>query len=158
MTDKKEDNVIKIEAEINIDAIKRSVDDALDLNDNEELFNQLVEFERVKKQANDILDQVKSIEGDVKGLIKSKADALYGIEWEAIKGRNYKITKSPTGSVFAIDGKVQKKFLVIKESIDTKAVNAYVKEKGKLPTGVDYNPQRGSSIRITVHEDDQTQL
>lgn len=146
------DNIIKIEAEIDIDAVKAAIEEAKDLNDNEELFNKLVEFERVKKQAADILDQVKSIEEDVKGFIKSKANALYGNEWEAIKGPNYKITKSPTGSVYAISGKVQKKFLVIKESVDTKQVNAYIKEKGKLPTGLDYNPDRGNSIRITVHD------
>jgi hypothetical protein len=146
-------NIIKINAEFDIDLVKESVEKAKDLNDNEELFEQLVGFEKIKKQASDILDQIKSVEDDVKGLIKTKANALYGNEWEAIKGHNYKITKSPTGSVFNIDGKPQKKFLVIKESINTKEVNTYIKEKGKLPVGIDYNGERGSSIRITVHQE-----
>lgn len=148
------DNVVKIDVEIDINSIKNLIDESKDLNNNEELFNKLIEFERIKKQAGDILDKVKSIEEEVKGFIGSKGNALYGNEWEAIKGEHYKITKSPTGSVFAISGKVQKKFLVIKESVDTKEVNTYIKEKGKIPSGIDYNPSRGSSIRITIHDNE----
>ena len=144
---------IKIEAEIDIEAVKQSIEDAKDLNDNEELFNKLVEVYRVKKQAEDILDSLKTIEETVKGAIKSRAEELYGPEWEAVKGKNYKITRSSTGAVFSIAGKVQKKFIVVKESVDTKAVNAYIKEKGKLPAGLEYNASRGSSIRITVQDE-----
>jgi len=149
---------IEIQATINLDQLKQVVEDSKDLNDNKELFNKLVEVQRVKDQVGEILDQLTSVEQEVKGLINSKANSLYGNEWSAIKGDGYKITKSGTGAVFAIAGKVQKKFLVIKESLDTKAVNAYIKEKGKLPTGVDYNLSRGHSIRITVNDNGQTEL
>jgi hypothetical protein len=143
---------IKIEAEIDIEGLKETIENAKDLNDNKELFDRLVEVARIKKIANDILDQTASIEGQVKGLINSKATALYGNEWEAIKGDNYKITRSGTGAVFKIIGKVQNKFKVVKESLDTEAVTDYIRKSGKLPTGVDYNPTRGSSIRITVQD------
>ena len=148
------EEVIKIEAEIDIKSLKSSSEDAADLNDNEEVFNKLIEVYRVKKQAEDILDSLKTIEETVKSAIKSRATELYGPEWEAVKGKNYKITRSETGAVFSVAGKVQKKFIVVKESVDTKAVNQYIKEKGKLPTGLEYNATRGSSIRITVHDNE----
>lgn len=145
---------IKLEAEIDLDSLRDTIENAKDLNDNKKLFSQLVQVARVKKQVKDILDQADSIEAQVKGFIDSKAKALYGNDWEAIKGDDYKITRSGTGAVFGIIGKVQKKFKVIKETLDTKAVNDYIKETGKLPTGIDYNPTRGSSIRITVQDNE----
>lgn len=148
------EEIIKIEAEIDIKSLRNLIEDAADLNDNEEVFNKLIEVYRVKKQAEDILDSLKTIEETAKSAIKSRATELYGPEWEAVKGKNYKITRSSTGAVFSIAGKVQKKFKVIKESVDTKAVNQYIKKKGKLPTGLEYNATRGSSIRITVHDNE----
>ncbi len=145
---------IKIELEINIDELKDIVNDATDLNDNQQLFSNLVEFERAKKRINAVLDQLISIESDAKGLIKSKAEALYGSEWSAIKGKGYKITKSSTGAVFNIFGKPPKEFLVIKEALDTKLVEAHIKETGKLPKGIEYSPSRGTSLRITVDSND----
>lgn len=149
--------VIKIEAEIDLESLKTIIEDASNLNDNEEVFNKLIEVYRVKKQAEDILDSLKTIEDTVKSTIKSRATELYGPEWEAVKGTNYKITRSSTGAVFNISGKVQKKFKIVKESVDTKAVNEYIKEKGKLPAGLEYNASRGSSIRITVHDNENSQ-
>lgn len=149
-------DIVKIDVTIDLKTIRETIDEALDLNDNEELFNKLVDFARTKKILKDAQEQIESVEADVKGLIKAKANALYGNEWEALKGDNYKITKSPTGAVFAINGKVKKQFLVVKESVDTKLVNKFIKEEGKLPAGIDYNPERGSSIRITVHEDEDS--
>lgn len=147
-------NVIKIETEIDIDALTNSIEEAIDLNDNELIFDRLVEVERIKKQATDVLDKVATVEAEVKSLINAKANQLYGNEWEAVKGKNYKITKSPTGAVYSIAGKVQNKFKIVKESVDTKAVTQYIKEKGKLPAGLEYNPSRGHSIRITVHDEE----
>lgn len=144
---------IKIELEIDLEALKGVVEEAKDLNDNQELFSQLVEVYRVKSEIGNILDQLTSIETEAKGLIKAKADALYGSEWTAIKGEGYKITRSATGSVFNIlpDAKPPKEFLVIKEAVDSKKVEEFIKEKGKLPKGLEYNPSRGSSIRVTIN-------
>lgn len=150
-----QDNKIKIELELDIEALKEVVEKSKDLNDNQELFSQLVEVYRAKKQIADVLDQLISIETEAKGFIKAKADALYGKEWTAIKGKGYKISKSGTGAVFSIqpDAKPPKKFLVIKESLDSKLVEAHIKETGKLPKGIDYSPNRGTMIRITVNEE-----
>lgn len=145
-------DVIDIELKVDIKSIRETIENALELNDNQQLFEKIVEFEIVKKQANDLLDTIKSIEADVKGLINSKANALYTDKWEAIKGKHYKITKSPTGSVFIIDGEPENEFVVIKKSLDTKLVNNYIKDNGKLPSGVQYNEARGTSIRINVQE------
>jgi len=152
-------DTIKIELEVNLDELKDIINDTKELNDNEQLFSQLVQFQRVKKQISEISDQLTSIETEAKSYIKAKADALYGKEWTAIKGtkgKNYKITKSPTGSVFNImtDKKPPKEFLVIKESLDTELVENFIKEKGVLPKGIEYNPSRGTSIRITVADNE----
>jgi hypothetical protein len=148
------DDVIDIELKVDIKKLRETIESALDLNDNQQLFEQLIEFERVKKQVADIVDSIKSIEVDAKGLIASKANALYTDKWEAIKGKHYKITKSPTGSVFIIDGEPENEFVVIKKSLDTKLVNNYIKDNGKLPSGVQYNDARGTSIRINVSDDE----
>lgn len=149
-------DVIDIELKVDIKSIRETIENALELNDNQQLFEKIVEFEIVKKQANDLLDTIESIEADVKGLINSKANALYTDKWEAIRGKNYKITKSQTGSVFVIDGEPSEEFVVIKKSLDTKLVNNFIKETGKLPSGVQYNEGRGSSIRIRASEDDNS--
>lgn len=143
-------NIVKLELEINVDELKDIITDSKDLNDNEQLFSNLVQFARAKKQIGSLLDQIISIEEEAKGLIKSKAQALYGDGWQAIKGKGYKISRSETGSVFAVEGKPPKEFLIVKESLDTHLVEAYIKETGKLPKGISYNPSRGTSIRITV--------
>lgn len=145
-------NIIKLELEIDIDELKETINNAVDLNDNEEVFNSLVQFARAKKQINALYDELIGIEDTAKSLIKSKASALYGNNWQAIKGRGYKISRSQTGPVFNIDGKPPKQFVVIKESLDSKLVENYIKETGKLPKGISYNPSRGSSLRITVDE------
>lgn len=144
---------IKLELEIDLEALKEIIEKATELNDSQELFDSLVEVYRAKKQIGDVLDQLTSIETEAKGLIKNKADTLYGKEWTAIKGNGYKITKSATGSVFNIlpDAKPPKEFVVIKETLDSKKVEEFIKEKGKLPKGIEYNPERGSSIRVTVN-------
>lgn len=148
---------LKIDFEIDINQLKGSIDDSDDLNDNEKLFSKLVEFQRVKEQIKNVLEQVEQIERDAKGTIKQKANQLYGDSWTAIKGDGYKITKSETGAVFNIIGRPQKKFIEIKESVNTKEVLSHIKEKGKLPGGLEYNPSRGTSIRITVHDNDQAE-
>lgn len=149
-------NTVKIELEINVDELRDVINDSKDLNDNEQLFANLVQFARAKKKINDLLDQIISIEEDAKGLIKSRAQALYGDGWQAIKGRGYKISRSSTGAVFSIqpDKKPPKDFLIIKESLDSKKVEQFIKETGKLPKGIEYNASRGTSLRITVSDDE----
>ena len=150
-------NKVRLELEIDIDELKSIIDGSKDLNDNQELFQNLTEVYRAKKQVGDLLDQLISIETEAKGWIKSKADALYGKGWTAIKGKGYKISQSGTGAVFNIlpNVKPPKEFLVIKETLDSKKVEQHIKETGKLPKGVEYNPDRGTMLRVTVASNEE---
>lgn len=148
-------DVIDIELKVDIKSIRETIENALELNDNQQLFEKLIEFESAKKKINDALDLIKSIETDAKGLIISKANTLYTDKWEAIKGKNYKITKSSTGSVFNVTDEAPDEFVVIKRTANTKVINQYIKDNGKLPKGLEYNESRGVSLRITVHEDEE---
>jgi len=143
---------VRLELEIDIEALRDVIETSKDLNDNNELFVGLTEVYRAKKQVGDLLDQLLSLETDAKGLIKAKADALYGKGWQAIKGKGYKISQSGTGAVFNIlpDAKPPKEFVVYKPTLDTKAIETHIKETGKLPRGIEYNLNRGTSLRVVV--------
>jgi len=147
-------NTLKLDLELDLDQLKESIESAHDLNDNQAVFNQLIEVYRAKKQVSDILDQLISLETEAKGWIKNKANSLYGHKWSAIQGNGYKITQQATGAVFNIipDTKPAKKFLIVKEALDSKLVELHIKETGKLPKGIEYNPSRGSSIRVSVQD------
>lgn len=150
-------DTIKINAEIDLDAIKEAIENSGDLNDNEAVFGALAQVARVKNELGALLDKVASVEAEAKATIVSKGNALYGVEWTAIKGQGYKITRSKTGSVYAPTGEaIPKKFRKVVESIDAKLVDAFVLVNDKLPEGIDYNPNRGSSLRITVNTDEPT--
>lgn len=150
------DSLVKFEFEIDIVKIHDIVNDASDLNDNQEMFGELVKITRVKKQLELLLDQVTSIELEAKSAIKGRATELYGANWSAIAGNGYKITKSATGAVFSVlpDATPDADFYEAKLSLNSKLVENYVKETGKLPEGIEYNSTRGSSIRITVKDED----
>lgn len=146
-------NIVKIEAKFDIDNIREQIEASKDIKGDEAYFEQLVEIQRVKNQLGDIADLIKSIESEAKGLINNKAKALYGDNWQVIKGERFKILRSKTGDVYLINGEPNSKFVKVKKSIDTKIVDSYVTEKGKLPKGIEINDQRGESIRITIDED-----
>lgn len=143
---------VNINAEIDLAGLKASVDEALKLEDNGELFGQLAAIAKTKKQVADVMEQVEQIERDAKGLINAKAKALYGPNWQAIKGPGYKISRSMTGSKYEHAAGAPEQFIIVKTSVDSKAVDKYVTETNELPTGIAYNPSRGESIRITVTE------
>lgn len=146
-------NEVNINYTFDIDKLKHIIENSKNLNNNEELFFHLAEVARAKKQIDDIKDLLISVDQEAKSLINSKAKALYGSDWQAIKGEGYKITKSFTGSIYSIVDKPNKKFLVIKESVNSSAVDDYVEENEKLPKGIDFNPQRGESIRVVVKDE-----
>lgn len=121
-----------------------------------DVFEKLSQFQEVKNSLGDAADTLKSLEAEVKSLINSKAKALFGVEWKAIAGHGFKITRSGTGSVYEspeID-KVDKNFVEVKKSLNSKAVDEFIKENSKLPNGIMYNPRRGEQIRITVNGND----
>lgn len=141
-------------AEIKIDeeALKNSIQEADDLNNNEEMFEKLTQIAVAKKELSEALDQITSIESLAKSEIDSRAKTLYGINWQAIAGSGYKISRSFTGAVYNINPEVKpnKKYLVVKETVNTKAVEAELEMSGKLPKGIEPNKSRGSMLRITL--------
>jgi hypothetical protein len=147
--------LITINLSIDLDAITEAVENSGNLNDNQEVFKQLAVIQKAKDQLGEAADAITSIESTVKSTINSKAKALYGDEWAAIKGDGYKITRSGTGPVYEIvDTKaVADNFLKKKVTVDSDAVKDFIKANNTLPTGTDYTKQRGESIRITIQDD-----
>lgn len=144
------DNTININATFNLVELREQIEKATKIEDGEQFFESLSEVYKIKAEIGAIMDQITSIEADAKGLINTKAKALYGNEWQAISGEKFKITRSRTGDVYTITGQAPPRFVKIKKTVDSKAVDNYVAEKGKLPTGIEINDQRGESIRVTL--------
>jgi hypothetical protein len=144
------DNTININASFNLVELREQIEKATKIEDGEQFFESLSEVYKIKAEIGAIMDQITSIEADAKGLINTKAKALYGNEWQAISGEKFKITRSRTGDVYTITGQAPPRFVKIKKTVDSKAVDNYVAEKGKLPTGIEINDQRGESIRVTL--------
>lgn len=137
---------------IDDEKLKESITTAADLNNNDEAFAGLTTISQFKKQIADALDTIDGIEREAKAAIDARAKTLYGINWQAITGQGYKITRSKTGSVYNINPefKPDKKFLIIKESVNSKLVDAEVELHGKLPKGIEINPDRGTMIKVTI--------
>lgn len=138
---------------IDDEALKSNISEAMDLNNNDEMFTRLLEVSKAKKEVADALEKIEAIEKMAKSEIDSRAKNLYGKDWQAIAGEGYKISRSFTGSVYTFDpeNKPAKKYLVIKETVNTKLVDAEAELKdGVLPKGIEINPSRGSSIRINL--------
>lgn len=146
------DNIIKINAEFDLDALRSQINEATKIEDGEQFFESLASVYKVKKELAALEDLLISIETEAKGLINTKAKALYGNDWQAIKGEHFKISRSRTGDVYSLVGTAKKEFLKIKTSVDSKAVEAYALAKGKLPAGIELNDKRGESIRVTINE------
>lgn len=138
--------------QIDDEKLKESITAAADLNNNDEAFAELAAIRRFKKQIADALDMVDKIESEAKAAIDARAKTLYGINWQAIAGQGYKITRSKTGSVYNINPELKpsKKFLIVKESVNSKLVDAEVELHGKLPKGIEINPDRGTMIKVTI--------
>lgn len=147
-----EDKKITIAVEIDLAEVQGIVDAALKLEDNAELFNKLAEFATVKAKIKDAVEAIDKVETDIKGIINSKAKQLYGNDWQAIAGQGYKISRSFTGAKYEQVGAAPEQFIIIKQSVDSKAVDNYVKANSALPEGIAVNQSRGESIRITVKE------
>lgn len=152
-----QNNIIQIDVTVNLDEVLEAIKNADSLQDNEKMFEYLSKIQEVKNKFEQEQEKLENVEKDIKAAINDKAKALYGNDWSAIKGEKFKITRSYSGSVFEITEKTPEKFLIIKKSPNTKAIQAYMQEKNKLPAGVDYNPKRSEVIRITVKKDANSQ-
>lgn len=116
----------------------------------EEFYNTLLSITGFKNSIKEALDEVDGLEREVKSLINDRAKKDYGNDWQAIKGDNFKITRSKTGSMYLINGKPNSKFVVVKSTVNSDAVNEFVENNERLPKGIEINDQRGESLRITV--------
>lgn len=145
-------DTISINYELNPDVFAKSLAEAEKLEEAEGMIEQLTNITKAKKELKDLLDIVEKYEAAAKGLINSRAKNLYGHDWQAIAGDGFKISRSKTGAIYTRnpDIAVSKKFIEVKESINTKAVDAYFDEKEALPKGIELNPTRGEMIRITI--------
>lgn len=144
--------MITLNYEINEEDLAKSINEAIKLENNEQMFDRLCEVKRAKLELEDALEKLDKIEIIAKGLINSKAEQLYSKDWQTIVGKGYKITKSATGNVYVRnpDIPISKRFVKIVESLDTKAIDAELEKTQKLPKGIEINPSRGQSIRITL--------
>ena len=147
-------NKLELKLSIDLEAIIKAVEDSKTLEDNELVFAKLSQFAFDRKQVDAFNDAFEEVERMVKQVINDKAKALYGPEWKAIAGKGYKISRSPTGSMYEISdpSKVDDKFLKVKLSTDSKAVDEFIKANSKLPEGLIYAPNRGESIRIKIND------
>ena len=84
---------IIINAEFDIEELRTSIENVKKIENAEDFFKQLGEVQRVKTELAAVADQLKTIEAEAKGLINSKAKALFGDEWVAVKGHGFKITR-----------------------------------------------------------------
>jgi hypothetical protein len=146
--------VIELNYKLDDQAIKNLISEAAELESNDELFGGLAEVARIKQDFRDVEEVLDKLELDIKSEINDKAKALYGPQWQAIKGDGYKITRSYTGSIYEVTGEPAPELVEVKRSIKSKLVDEYVKAKGTLPEGIGYNPNRGEAIRITVKDDE----
>lgn len=149
-----DDKKIDINVSIDLAEVQGIADAALSLDDNAALFGKLAEFATVKRQLDDAMDAIKKVETDIKGIINAKAKQLYGPQWQAISGPGYKISRSYTGAKYEQVGAAPEQFIIIKQSVDSKAVDDYVKANSELPEGIAVNAARGESIRLTIKEVD----
>ena len=76
-----------------------TINEAIKLDNNEQIFNHLCDVKRAKLELEEALEKLDKIEIIAKGLINSKAKQLYGNDWQTIAGDGYKITRSKTGSI-----------------------------------------------------------
>lgn len=149
-----DDNIISIQAEIDLAPILDAIAKSGDLNNDNAVFEGLAQVEHIKKllaTANERLDEVEKA---VKSTINGRAKALYGDEWTVIKGDNYKIVRVKTGAVYEADDDASEEFLKIKVDVNSRKVEEYIKAHSTLPEGITYNPNRNDSIRIALTEVD----
>lgn len=147
---------LSLNIEINLEPIVKAIEGSKTLDDNELLFAQLSAIEFDKEQINLLQESFDKVYKEIKQVINDKAKALYGPKWSAIQGKNYKITRSLTGSVYQIIDldKIPEDLLKVEMTVESKLVEDYIKSNSKLPEGLGYNPNRNESLRIKVNPND----
>lgn len=149
-----EDNIIEINATLDLQPILNAIAESGDLNNDEKVFESLAQVERLKKTFTEAKARLAEVSKEVAACINGRAKALYGEHWTVIKGDNYKITRVKTGAVYEADDDASEEFLKLKVDVNSRKVEEYIKAHSTLPEGITYNPNRNDSIRIALTEVD----
>jgi hypothetical protein len=147
--------IVTINLSVDLGKIVEAIEASKTLNDNDAIFQGLSEIQAIKSQLGAVQDKIISAEAAVKVAINGKAKALVGKDWQVIRGAGYKITRSMSGAKYEATDDADDKFLKIVMSVNSGEVDDFIKNKGKLPEGVLYNPNRSEQIRITVKPEEK---
>ncbi len=148
---KKSSHVIELNlGTVDLGAIQAAIESSGSLDDNDAIFQGLSEIQFIKDKLAEASALVKATEDEVKSTINSKAKALIGKNWQVVKGEGYKISRSEAGAKYEATEDADDKYLKVAISVNSDEVDDFVKNSGKLPKGIAYNPKRSEQIRITV--------
>ena len=138
---------------LNLDTFKTILDNIKTIENDEQFFKGLAAIGIAKSVLKDAMEVVDEYELQAKGLINAKAKALYGSDWQVIKGEHFKVSRSFTGQLYEITNEdtVEADFVKVKIAPNAKEIETFREtHDNKLPDGVAINEHRGESIRITV--------
>lgn len=124
-----------------------------DLEKDSDFFDAMSAISFAKKKVADALEDVTRLEEQAKGLINAKAKALYGKNWQVIRGEHFKISRQFTGQVYELTDveKVAEEYLKVKFTPNTRTIEQYREtHDNTLPEGVTINEERRESIRVTI--------
>lgn len=139
---------VSLTIEIDVDSIRRAIKDSAKLED-QPLFKALSQISDAEEAVKAVLAEVDQVKKDARALIDQRARKVIGENWKAIKGEGFKITKVAQGASYLVDeDQVDKSVVKIEVKPDSKKIDAYEKENGELPKGVQVNPERGFRIDI----------
>lgn len=143
---------IKATVEIKLAPITQAIEKSKDLKADRKVFTELAQVALARKEVEDILDQIEAVEREVKLAVNARAKALYGEDWTAVQGPGFKFSRSFGGSIYDIPepAKVDTKFLKVTVRPNTDKINEFRETKNALPDGIELNPNRNESIKITV--------
>lgn len=164
-------SVIKGSINFDLSAIKAAIEACEDLKlDSKTILEQLVKIDDAKKEVKKLKDAFDTAEAEVKAAINTRAKALYGDEWEAIKGNGYKISRSGTGAAYIVETGLDEEataedkvswivsnpeslaYLKVDVKVDKDLADQHIKDTNELPPKIVANCDRGESIRITVSD------
>lgn len=146
-------DLVDINVKIDLAALKATIKDAADLQDNPKFFAQLTKVAEAKALVAEAADKVDDAERVAKLAINDRAKALYGTAWKVVAGNGYKINRKSTGSLYEVtDTEAAADYLETVLKPDTEKLEQYIKTHSALPDGISYNKDRGESITIKVME------
>ena len=138
---------------LDLDQFKTVIDNINKVETDEDFFKGLAAIGIAKNIVKDVLEVVEDYETQAKGIINAKAKALYGNDWQVIKGEHFKVSRQFAGAIYEIINEdiVEPDMVKVKITPNAKTIETYRETNdNKLPEGVALNEHRSESIRITV--------